>query len=123
MGTVTRILLQLTHVEASPDVFDNLALRDTQSSILRVRHSHHQDIGAIDWLFSDVVCYPKRLLALVEKFLAADSVRNFLCTIKFQGETDFATQARFAAIPGSRLMHLHANKHELTWVKLNPQAS
>jgi 23S rRNA (cytidine2498-2'-O)-methyltransferase len=79
-----------------------------------------RDIGPVDWLFSDVVCYPKRLLALVEKFLAAGTVRNFLCTIKFQGETDFATQARFAAIPGSRLLHLHANKHELTWVKLSP---
>ena len=54
------------------------------------------------------------------KFIAADTVKNFLCTIKFQGETDFATQARFAAIPGSRLIHLHVNKHELTWVRLNP---
>ncbi len=25
---------------------------------------------------------------------------------------------RFAAIPGSRLLHLHHNKHELTWIKL-----
>jgi len=79
-----------------------------------------RDVGPVDWLFSDVICYPARLLALVEKFLAAGKVRNFVCTIKFQGETDFATQARFAAIPGSRLIHLHANKHELTWVRLNP---
>ena len=77
-----------------------------------------RDIGPVDWLFSDVICYPARLLTLVEKFLAAGTVRNFICTIKFQGETDFATQARFAAIPGSRLIHLHVNKHELTWVKL-----
>ena len=77
-----------------------------------------RDVGPVDWLFSDVVCYPKRLLALVEKFLAAGAVRNFVCTIKFQNETDFAAQARFAAIPGSRLRHLHNNKHELTWVKL-----
>jgi len=75
-------------------------------------------IGAIDWLFSDVVCYPTRLLTLVEKFIAAGTGRNFLCTIKFQGDTDFATQARFAAISGTRLLHLHANKHELTWVRL-----
>jgi 23S rRNA (cytidine2498-2'-O)-methyltransferase len=75
-------------------------------------------IGPVDWLFSDVVCYPARLLALVEKFLAAGTVKHFLCTIKFQGATDFATQRRFAAIPGSRLMHLHANKHELTWIRL-----
>jgi 23S rRNA (cytidine2498-2'-O)-methyltransferase len=78
------------------------------------------DIGPVDWLFSDVVCYPARLLALVKKFLAAGTVRNFLCTLKFQGETDFESQAHFAAIPGARLMHLHANKHELTWVRLSP---
>ncbi len=79
-----------------------------------------EEFGAVNWLFSDVVAYPKRLLTLVEKFLAAGTVANFLCTIKFQGATDFETQARFAAIPGSRLLHLHANKHELTWVKLSP---
>ncbi|HEY1505279.1 MAG TPA: SAM-dependent methyltransferase [Stellaceae bacterium] len=79
-----------------------------------------RDIGPVDWLFSDVICYPARLLTLVEKFIAAGTVKNFLCTIKFQGDTDFETQARFAAIPGSRLMHLHVNKHELTWVKLTP---
>lgn len=79
-----------------------------------------RDIGPVGWFFSDVICYPARLLALVEQFLAAGTVRNFLCTIKFQGETDFETQARFAAIPGSRLMHLHVNKHELTWVRLTP---
>ena len=25
---------------------------------------------------------------------------------------------QFAAIPGSRLLHLHHNKHELTWIRL-----
>lgn len=79
-----------------------------------------RDVGPVDWLCSDVVCYPKRLLALIEKFLAAGTVKNFLCTIKFQGATDFATQARFAAIPGARLLHLHHNKHELTWARLSP---
>ena len=79
-----------------------------------------RDIGPLDWLCSDVVCYPKRLFALIEKFLAAGTVKNFLCTIKFQGATDFETQARFAAIPGARLLHLHHNKHELTWARLSP---
>ncbi len=79
-----------------------------------------QAVGPVDWLCSDVVCYPKRLYALVERFLAAGTVHNFVCTIKFQGATDFETQARFAAVPGARLMHLHHNKHELTWVRLSP---
>jgi 23S rRNA (cytidine2498-2'-O)-methyltransferase len=72
----------------------------------------------VDWLFSDVVCYPLRLLALVERWLAAEVCRRFVCTVKFQGETDHATAARFAAIPGSKLVHLHHNKHELTWIRL-----
>jgi 23S rRNA (cytidine2498-2'-O)-methyltransferase len=77
-----------------------------------------KDIGPVDWLFSDVVCYPKRLLTLVQKWMKAGTVKNFACTIKFQGETDFETIEEFKAIPGSRLMHLYHNKHELTWVKL-----
>ena len=76
------------------------------------------DIGAVDWLFSDVVCYPTRLFALVERWLGSGLARNLVCTLKFQGDTDHATARRFAAIPGSRLMHLHHNKHELTWAKL-----
>jgi 23S rRNA (cytidine2498-2'-O)-methyltransferase len=75
-------------------------------------------IGRINWLFSDVICYPRRLLALIERWLAADATTKFVCTIKFQGPTDHDTARRFAAIPGSRLLHLHANKHELTWIRL-----
>lgn len=76
-----------------------------------------QALGGIDWLFSDVVCYPRRLLALVERWLAAGTCRRFVCTLKFQGPTDHDTARRFAAIPGSRLLHLHHNKHELTWIR------
>jgi 23S rRNA (cytidine2498-2'-O)-methyltransferase len=75
-------------------------------------------VGPVDWLFSDIVCYPKRLLRLVHKWLAVGSTCRFVCTVKFQGATDFETMGQFAAIPGSRLLHLYHNKHELTWVKL-----
>jgi len=76
------------------------------------------DVGPVDWLFSDVACYPARLLTLLERWLDSGLARNFVCTLKFQGATDHATARRFAAISGSRLLHLHHNKHELTWVKL-----
>jgi len=76
------------------------------------------EIGQVDWLFSDVICYPQRLLRLVETWLASGLVRNFVCTIKFQGKTDMQTAQRFAAIPGARLAHLFHNKHELTWMRL-----
>jgi len=73
-------------------------------------------VGPIDWLCSDVICYPEKLLAFVRLWLAAGTCRNFICTLKFQGTEHYGVIAAFAAIPGSRIMHLHANKHELTWV-------
>jgi 23S rRNA (cytidine2498-2'-O)-methyltransferase len=35
-----------------------------------------------------------------------------------QGEPDFETTRLFAAIPGSTVVHLHHNKHELCWMKI-----
>ena len=80
-------------------------------------------LGPIDWLFSDVVCYPARLYRLIETWLAAGTCRRFVCTLKFQGATDHETARRFAAIPGSRLLHLAHNKHELTWINLGVKPS
>ena len=60
-------------------------------------------VGPVDWLFSDIVCYPDRLLRLVEHWRASGLVKNFVCTIKFQGETDheFGGGVRRAS-PGAR---------------------
>jgi 23S rRNA (cytidine2498-2'-O)-methyltransferase len=69
----------------------------------------------IDWLFSDIIAYPDRLLALVQAWIAAGAPRHIVCTLKFQGETDHAAAEAFVAIPGGRVMHLFHNKHELTF--------
>jgi 23S rRNA (cytidine2498-2'-O)-methyltransferase len=76
------------------------------------------EVGPVDWLFSDIICYPERLLRLVNAWIDSGRARNLVCTIKFQGETDFAAQAAFAAIPGAQVFHLHQNKHELTFARL-----
>jgi 23S rRNA (cytidine2498-2'-O)-methyltransferase len=90
-----------------------------------------EDIGPLDWLFCDVICYPPRLYDWIEKWLASGLCKNFVSTIKMQGkagtnaagedagEPDFDTPRRFAAIPGSQVVHLYHNKHELTWMKKN----
>ena len=69
-----------------------------------------------DWLFSDVIAYPDRLLGLVRRWIDAGATRHIVCTIKFQGTTDHAAAEAFAAIPGGNVMHLFHNKHELTFV-------
>jgi len=73
-------------------------------------------VGRVDWLFSDIACYPERLLRLVEKWRSAGLVQNFVCTLKFQGATDHESASAFAAIPGAQVVHLHHNKHELTFL-------
>jgi 23S rRNA (cytidine2498-2'-O)-methyltransferase len=77
-----------------------------------------ESVGPVDWLTSDVICYPTRLLRLVHGWLDSGLARNFICSVKFQGPTDHDTARAFAAIPGSRLVHLFHNKHELTWIRL-----
>ena len=91
--------------------FTNVEVRRESAFALRPA-----DVGPVEWLFSDVACYPDRLYRLVTVWLDSGLARNMICTLKFQGETDFAAQERFAALPGGRLAHLHHNKHELTWM-------
>jgi len=73
----------------------------------------------VDWLFSDVIAYPSRLLTLVRAWIEAGRVGRIVCTLKFQGATDHEAAESFAAIPGGRVVHLFHNKHELTflWAK------
>ena len=75
-----------------------------------------EDIEPVDWVFSDVICYPERLLEWVKLWLARPRVPNMICTIKMQGETNWETIKAFDALPGSKVIHLNYNKHELTWL-------
>ncbi len=76
--------------------------------------------ASVDWLFSDVICYPARLLGLVRRWIEAGRARHILCTVKFQGATDHDVAAEFAAIPGAVLFHGAHNKHELMFARLDP---
>ena len=73
-------------------------------------------VGRVDWLFSDMICYPERLLQVVRQWIGARACAHVVCTLKFQAETDHAVSRAFAAIPGGRLLHLFCNKHELTFI-------
>lgn len=74
----------------------------------------------IDWLCSDIACYPNRLYTLICKWLQSNKVKNMICTIKLQGETDLSTITDFKQIPHSRILHLYHNKHELTFLYSSP---
>ena len=78
-----------------------------------------EEIGPVDWVLSDVICYPERLLEWIKKWLAYDSEKKMICTIKMQGAIDWPLIQQFADIPGSKIVHLNYNKHELTWIHTN----
>ena len=98
---------------------------DLDPAVLAMPHVHQlkkdafklkpTDIGKLDWLFSDVICEPRRLLELVHEWLESGLCENFVCTIKFKGKTDFEVLKDFLKIEGSHARHLFANKHEVTW--------
>ena len=79
------------------------------------------DFPTLDWIFSDLICYPDKLLSWVRKWLDIDAKVNFICTLKFQGECDYEIVKEFEKIEGSRIVHLFYNKHELTWIKVAKQ--
>jgi 23S rRNA (cytidine2498-2'-O)-methyltransferase len=73
------------------------------------------EIGKVDWLFSDIICYPERLLKLAEKW--ESFAKNMVCTLKFQGPSDYLITKEFLKMGKSHIRHLSVNKHELTWIK------
>ena len=76
----------------------------------------------VDWLFSDVIASPDRLLTLVRRWIDTGAAKRVICTIKFQGETDHAAAEAFAAIPGAMVAHMSHNKHELMFAWFGAKA-
>jgi 23S rRNA (cytidine2498-2'-O)-methyltransferase len=112
-------------IQPSPRIIavDRSPLAPTVAGIPNVTFLRHdaftfrpEDIGMVDWLFCDAACYPVRLYAWIEKWLASGLCKNYICTIKMQGGGDMETVRLFAAIPGGAVVHLYHNKHELTWM-------
>lgn len=115
----------LAQLGADVVAVDRAPLADSVAAMHQVTQLRHdaftlrpEDLGPVDWLCSDIICYPEALYDYVEKWLASGLAKRFICTIKMQGEQwDSRTTAKFASISGSRIIHLWHNRHELTWIK------
>ncbi|MEI8095180.1 MAG: SAM-dependent methyltransferase [Spirochaetales bacterium] len=76
-----------------------------------------KDLPDLDWFFSDVICYPAKLWEWLQPWLELGRVKHFVVTVKMQGkDCDWETLEKFSSVPGSRIVHLYHNKHELTWL-------
>jgi 23S rRNA (cytidine2498-2'-O)-methyltransferase len=76
-----------------------------------------QDIGPVDWFFSDIICYPEKLYEYLQLWITSGLCGNYCLTIKLQGPYSFEVIRKFQNIENSKVFHLHHNKHELTFVK------
>ena len=75
-----------------------------------------EDFNQVDWLCSDVVCYPEKLFDWTLRWVKSGVCKRIICTLKFQGDYDTEIVKRFASVPNSLVTHLFHNKNELTWV-------
>ena len=96
----------------APDIAARPGVEARCDSAFGLRPQH---VGPVDWLFSDIVCYPDKLLDLVRRWQDSGQGARFVCTVKFQGATDFDALDAFRAQAGGSLHHLTHNKHEVTW--------
>ena len=71
----------------------------------------------IDWLFSDVICYPEKLYEWLSVWIKSGICKNFICTLKFKGKPKSSIIKKFTTIPNSKVIHLFHNKNELTFIK------
>lgn len=84
--------------------------------------SAHFGGKSIDWIFSDMICEPKRLVPLLQTWISSGVCDRFVISVKFKGEADAEAIRELSDLPGGRLRHLRQNKHELTWIRM-PAAS
>ena len=101
--------------ELAPELMENPLVKFQAHDAFTLKPS---EIGPVDWVFSDVICYPERLLKWINEWLESGMTKNMICTIKMQGEIDWALIQQFADIPNSYVCHLNYNKHELTWINI-----
>lgn len=106
-------VLSVDKAPLEPKIMSMPQISFLQESAFGLRPTH---VGKKAWLFSDIICYPHKLLELVKRWQDSGLVQNYACTIKFQSAADFETMFKFMEIPGSRVIHLSCNKHEVTWV-------
>ncbi len=87
-------VLSVDKAPLSPDLKLSKRVKSIEESAFALDPT---SVGPVDWLFSDIICYPERLLQLIRRWKDSGMAKNFVCTIKFQGPTDMNVIREFAA--------------------------
>jgi 23S rRNA (cytidine2498-2'-O)-methyltransferase len=96
----------------APDVSRLASVNFIQGDAFRATPDKYPDVT---WLISDIICYPEKLLEFIDPWLQAPQLKFMILTLKFQGDDGYGIIEKFRALPGATILHLNANKHELTF--------
>ena len=81
--------------------------------------AYEPEYPPVDWLLCDLIAYPERTVELVQRWADRGLCRNFVVTVKFQGEDEYPRLEQLKAIlEGTRfefeLRRLFYNRNEIT---------
>jgi len=111
-------VLAVDRAPLDPAIANSASVRFEQRSAFSVQPATD---GPFDWIVSDVVCYPGRLFEWLRRWVESGRCGSCVATIKLQGEDPYPEVERFEAL-GGRIVHLAHNKHELTFLRVDPRA-
>lgn len=110
----------LSQLGASVLSIDRAKLKLPQESLRNVTYQSGDAFSfkpeKMDWVFSDVICFPEKLFQYVSEWIQSGQCQKFVCSIKFTGKPDLGIIHRFRKLPNSRVLHLSHNKNEVTWI-------
>ncbi len=98
---------------------DDSLMSDEKVTFLKEDAFKYQATEKVDWVVSDIISTPQRILELIEYWVKGKNCTNFIFTIKFQGDQDYGVLDQFK-IEANKcdyqviLKQLNANKNEVT---------
>lgn len=92
----------------------------TKGDAFKINPSDYKDVT---WFFSDLICTADKIVETIQFWLNESRVKNYVVTVKFQGETPFEVIDKLLKIPDSKIVHLYHNKNEVTFILLQKAKS
>ena len=113
LSQITNQVYTFDRAPLAPQIQKIENISHSEGDAFKISPEYYKDCT---WFFSDIICTPEKLFEVLQPWIKAGYIKNFVCTIKFKGACDFDILKKFADIESSRLIHLYQNKNEITWV-------
>jgi 23S rRNA (cytidine2498-2'-O)-methyltransferase len=120
LSKLAKEVIAIDKADLAPDLLLNSKVKYIKEDILNLKWFSY--LKNCSWLFCDAALSPDKIVPLFEKIILDFPNLSFICTLKQKG--DFLTKEtlRAAKIPGTKVLCLSNNKHELTWIKVTPDS-